>query len=195
MLKIIAQKAKMGTTDYYIAKMTAKDLTDNVNFACELPNWKETPYESRIQREIDTQKVIDVIYPLFIQRKDSFWGSMIISVMSGMSERSFISIKEYLKADNTIEDQLMIDDVGIITLSDDANLIVIDGQHRLLAIKLALHGIDGIPKAVLNMSEEMEREMGKIPIDHEIEYEEISVVLVDGSNRKSIQNLEFHLSR
>ena len=39
MVTIGVQKAKLGSTVYYIGKMRAGELIDNVGFAAELPEW------------------------------------------------------------------------------------------------------------------------------------------------------------
>lgn len=46
-----AQKARIGSTDYYIAKMELEELVNSVGLAIELPEWKDMTPDEKMQRE------------------------------------------------------------------------------------------------------------------------------------------------
>ena len=70
---ICVQKARLGTTDYYIAKMPVGELVDTVGLAIELPEWKDMTADEKMQREPDLNRVVNEICPYFTQDKDKFF--------------------------------------------------------------------------------------------------------------------------
>ena len=193
-LKVIAQKGRMGLTDFYITKMVAKDLVDHVHFACELDNWNALPYKNRIQRDINIRRVIDEIYPFFINGQNSFWGSIIVCAMTGIGTEDFSPITKYLKLDNSCSIEKPLNDIGILSLPDSASLIAVDGQHRLLAMKLAVYGVDAITLLPQKITKDIKKELEDFSPNPNVGDEEISVVFVNGIEAESVQNMEFHLS-
>ena len=51
MKTIWVQKARIGSTDYYIAKMELEELVNSVGLAIELPEWKDMTPDEKMQRE------------------------------------------------------------------------------------------------------------------------------------------------
>ena len=49
-------KARMGDTDYYIAKISAGELIDRVGIAKEMPEWPDMSAEEKMQRECDIRR-------------------------------------------------------------------------------------------------------------------------------------------
>ena len=58
---------------YYIGKMRAGELIDNVGFAAELPEWSEMTADEKMQRQPDITRVINEIVPYVIEDPDRFF--------------------------------------------------------------------------------------------------------------------------
>ena len=56
MVTIGVQKAKLGSTVYYIGKMRAGELIGNVGFVAVLPEWSEMTADEKMQRQPDNLK-------------------------------------------------------------------------------------------------------------------------------------------
>ena len=54
-----AQRAKLGSTVYYIAKMPVEELVNSVGLAIELPEWKDMTPDEKMQREPDINRVVN----------------------------------------------------------------------------------------------------------------------------------------
>ena len=174
------QKAKLGTTEYFIGKMKAGELIDNVGFAAELPEWEEMTVDEKMQRKPDIARIVNEIVPYVIEDPDRFFNSLIIDVFSGYDKLEFEPLSKVVK-DLPKAYQKPMEDMGYLTLPGSERLITLDGQHRLLALKIAIRGVNGIPAGT-----KMTRAMSELKPHLELAQEEISIVLVE---HKDNQNL------
>lgn len=125
-------KGQMGNTDFYQATMKARDLVQGVRPANELDEWTTMSIEDRMQREPDLKRIKEQIAPYLAEAKDRFFGSMIVLVYKG--EIYFDSIKDWVSNKAPRAYQSVADNIGVITI-DGGSLIMLDGQHRLLALE------------------------------------------------------------
>lgn len=124
-------KGKMGETEYYQATIRASDLVHRVRSASELDEWATMTIEDRLQRSPDLKRVKAEIAPYIAQTKDRFFGSMIVLVYKG--EIGFESLKTLnSKLPNAYK--TVVENMGVLTI-DGGSLIMLDGQHRLLALE------------------------------------------------------------
>ncbi|MBD1837394.1 DNA sulfur modification protein DndB [Coleofasciculus sp. FACHB-501] len=131
-LVIPCVKGRMGNTDFYQAKMSARDLVQGIRPASELDEWTTMSIEERLQREPDPKRIKEEIAPYIAQSKDRFFGSMIVLIYRG--EIYFDSIKDWVSSKAPRAYQSVADDIGVVTIQG-GSLIVLDGQHRLLALR------------------------------------------------------------
>lgn len=116
-------QAKMGQTPYYICKMAA---------------------EEKMQRECDIKRIVEEIVPYVTDDPDRFFSSLIVDIYSGFDEICFeplSTVAGSLPAAYAVP----MADMGFITLPGKERLIALDGQHRLLSLKIAIRGIMGVP--------------------------------------------------
>ncbi|BAY18772.1 DGQHR domain protein [Anabaenopsis circularis NIES-21] len=125
-------KGQMGNTEFYQATMKARDLVQGVRPANELDEWTTMSIEDRMQREPDLKRIKEQIAPYLAEAKDRFFGSMIVLVYKG--EIYFDSIKDWVSSKAPRAYQSVADDIGVVTI-DGGSLIILDGQHRLLALE------------------------------------------------------------
>ncbi len=124
-------KGKMGDTEFYEATIPARELVTGVRPASELDNWASMGIEERMQRDPNLKRITQEIAPYIAKSKDRFFGSVIVLVYRG--DVYFESLKE-LGSKLPHAYRSVGDNIGFITI-DGGSLIVLDGQHRLLALE------------------------------------------------------------
>ena len=176
-------KAKMGTTDYFITKMTAGQLIDSVGFAMEMPEWEKMTVDEKMQRSLEVNRVVNDIVPYVVEDPDKFFGSLIVDIFSGYNEVAFESIIQVAK-DLPMAYSSPMKDMGFLTIPGDQRLIALDGQHRLLSLKIAIKGLMGIP-AGTNISPAW-----KSLVPHpDLASEEICVIFVKHTDNLKIRKI------
>ena len=176
-------KGKMGTTTYYMAKMSAGELIDRVGIAKELPEWPAMTAEEKMQRECNIKRVVDEIVPYIIEDPDRFFPSLIIDIFSGFEDIEYENIAEALP--NVPKAYLVpMRDMGFITLPGKERLIALDGQHRLLSLKIAIRGIMGVPAGTKTFPS-----MTHLTPHPELANEEISVIFVKHTDTQKIRKI------
>lgn len=183
MVTIGVQKAKLGSTVYYIGKMRAGELIDNVGFAAELPEWSEMTADEKMQRQPDITRVINEIVPYVIEDPDRFFNSLIIDVFSGYDELDFEPVSQVVK-DLPKAYQIPMQDMGFLTLPGKERLIALDGQHRLLSLRIAIRGVYGLPAGAKVPSTTKSLEPHP-----ELADEEVSIILVEHKDNQKIRKI------
>lgn len=188
MKTIWAQRAKLGSTVYYIAKMPVEELVNSVGLAIELPEWKDMTPDEKMQREPDINRVVNEICPYFIEDQDRFFGSLIVDIYSGFENMKFDPISKYVKDDITFAYDVSMQDAGFLSLPGKERLIALDGQHRLLAMKLCLKGNSAI-SAVMLGNKKMTSQMLALEAHPELADEEVSVIFVEHRDNMKIRKI------
>jgi DNA sulfur modification protein DndB len=158
---IPALRAKMGDTVYYESKMVARELIAQVRPAKESDKWATFGIEERMQREPDLKRIVKEIAPYIANTKDHFFGSLIILCYGNIQ---FESVKD-LWSKVPLAYKSKADDIGFITI-DGGSFIVLDGQHRLLALKQIVGNVDN-PVEGLYAAQIPDDEVSVIFIEHE----------------------------
>ena len=188
MKTIWAQRAKLGSTVYYIAKLPVEELVNSVGLAIELPEWKDMTPDEKMQREPDINRVVNEICPYFIEDQDRFFGSLIVDIYSGFENMKFDPISKYVKDDITFAYDVSMQDAGFLSLPGKERLIALDGQHRLLAMKLCLKGNSAI-SAVMLGNKKMTSQMLALEAHPELADEEVSVIFVEHRDNMKIRKI------
>lgn len=183
MVTIGVHKAKLGSTVYYIGKMRAGELIDNVGFAAELPEWSEMTADEKMQRQPDITRVINEIVPYVIEDPDRFFNSLIIDVFSGYDELDFEPVSQVAK-DLPKAYQIPMQDMGFLTLPGKERLIALDGQHRLLSLRIAIRGVYGLPAGA-----KVPSTMKSLEPHPELADEEVSIILVEHKDNQKIRKI------
>lgn len=132
---IPAIRARMGNTTYFETKMPARELAMAARPAKETDAWG-TSIEERIQRELNEKRVRDQIVPYLVKSADRFFGSIIVLIYKGNVEFEDVgSVVGKIQAAY----RSVAEDVGFLTI-DGGELVVLDGQHRLAALRDVVTG-------------------------------------------------------
>lgn len=137
-------KAKMGKTEYYITKIAAGELIEKVGIAKEMPEWPNMTAEEKMQRECDIRRIVEEIVPYVIEDPDHFFSSLIVDIYSGFDDIKFESVEEAVDRIPAAY-AVPMKGMGFITLPGKERLIALDGQHRLLSLRIAIRGMMGVP--------------------------------------------------
>lgn len=124
----LALKANMGDWEYYVTTMKASDLVEYVKFAEEVVPSPEL--DEILQRNL--AKRSEGIAEFLTTNDERFFGSLILAVYGGSPKFSRVEIDSIglLGISNSM--------VGILQFDGKEDYYVLDGQHRLAAIKSVL---------------------------------------------------------
>lgn len=127
---------KLGNTKFYETTMKVRDLVANVRPPSEIDGWANVNIEERMQREPDTKRILTQLAPYIAKNADRFFGSVIVLIYKG--DIAFESILDFGSKIPAAYKQ-NAQRIGFVTI-DGGALIMLDGQHRLLALDLVQKG-------------------------------------------------------
>lgn len=131
-----AIRGSLGNTDFYQTTMKVGDLVKTVRPPKEIDGWANFSIEERMQREPDLGRIKSQLAPYIAKNADRFFGSIIVLVYKG--EITFEGLADVAKnIPNAYKKNA--ERVGFVTI-DGGVLIVLDGQHRLLALEMVNGG-------------------------------------------------------
>lgn len=135
-------RGKLGSTEYFIVTMKAKDVAEKMKAAVEIEGWDDLSLEQKYQREIDLGRVRRDIAPYLAGDEDRFFGCLIVAVQNG-GEMEYEPVKEVTRGKVFAgSHNLAANGLGFLNLSGEEIMIPIDGQHRAKAIDFAIRGRD-----------------------------------------------------
>ncbi len=148
---VAAMKGKLGSTEYFILAMKAKELVEKIIIPSEMDGWENITLEEREQRDINYARVKNQIAPYLATDKDRFFGAIILTALN-FNPDNFEPIADIATKGlpNLYKTQAQI--MGFLTLEGNEQLIPLDGQHRLKAMQFAMEGKDEKSKVIPNFS-------------------------------------------
>ena len=133
MIVFPAIKAKMGTWDYFMVKMTMRELSESVKFASDV--YEEKTLDEAIQRVLDESRVKKSISTYLIRQPDRFFSSIVVAALGGSPNWFPVTMEDDPRFSLFIGDNRLNDSFGVLTFDGTQNYYALDGQHRLSAIK------------------------------------------------------------
>ena len=133
---IPAIRGKLGNTEFFETTMKVRDLVQAVRPPREMDGWANFSIEERMQREPDVKRIQSQLAPYLAKNADRFFGSVVVLIYKG--EITFEALTELAK-NIPAAYKLNAQRIGFITI-DGGALIVLDGQHRLLAMRMVQQG-------------------------------------------------------
>lgn len=146
---IPAMRGKFGSTEYFVVRMPAKELTERLTIPKEIEGWDDLTIEERWQREINYNRVKKHIAPYLASDPDRFFGALIVDILN-CDRVTFESISDVV---SKLPELYRTDskDVGFLVLSGEEVLVPLDGQHRLVALRFAMTGKDNTGKEIADL--------------------------------------------
>ena len=133
---IPAITGRIGNTNYYETIMKVCDLVQAVRPPREMDSWANLGIEERMQREPDQKRIKMQLAPYLAKNADRFFGSIVVLVYRG--EVIFEPVGDLAKNVSAAQ-RKNAERIGFLTI-DGGTLIVLDGQHRLLALRMVQQG-------------------------------------------------------
>ena len=127
-----ALRAHMGNWEYYIVKMTMKDVVKEVGFASEV--YENRTLDDAIQRALKKRRVEREIVPYLALREDRFFSSIVVAALGGNPTFTPVEITADPKF-SLFKVGGLDDAFGILTFDGGQQYFALDGQHRLKSIK------------------------------------------------------------
>ncbi len=145
-MTVAAIHGRMGSIEFWQTKMRARELVAQARPASELDNWTHLSIEERIQRELNKRRVREEIVPYLAQAADRFFGSILVLVQN---PKDFI-FEPLSDVTSKIPAAYrpVVEAMGVLTI-DGGQLVVLDGQHRLAALRTVIQGSDEKGKPVV----------------------------------------------
>lgn len=125
-----AIKAHMGDWDYYVVRMTMREVAREVRLASDL--WEDKTLSDAIQRVLDESRVKQQIVNFLSRRDDRFFASLVVAAIGG--NPTWTPMKSRFG-----------DSFGELSFEVDPRYYALDGQHRLKAIQELMADPAGAP--------------------------------------------------
>lgn len=115
----------MGSTTFYQVVIPARDLVKLVRLPNKENRWAYKGIEERMNNDPSRRRVKSDLIPYLKDSENRFFGSLIVLVNGGKLEfHSAVGANPSVGSDR----------LGCLTL-EDSELVVLDGQHRLIALQ------------------------------------------------------------
>lgn len=128
-----AIKIQIGSWEYFSLRMKFKELSPNIKFAHDPDIGKPSVLDEMIQREIKESRSYTSITNYIVGRDDRFFSSMVVACLGNMPKFTPVIPSEETLAELNMEPSDR--EIGYVTMDQTQNFFVLDGQHRMLAIK------------------------------------------------------------
>ena len=137
-----AMSGKIGSTEYYILALAAKDLAESTELTTPA-KWKKMTVEERYQRKLDVRRVRHIA-SYFSTNRGRFFGSIVIGLNKKPHFEKFELMLGKPQERSPMFDLIAkdLDSLGVLTLKGDEQWLPLDGQHRISAIRCAIKGTD-----------------------------------------------------
>lgn len=128
-----ALRMEMGTWTYYVVKMSARELAENVQFAHDV--YTDRTLGEAIQRILKTRRVKTEIVRYLKRQKDRFFSSLVVAALDGDPTFYPVNIADDPQFQIFRDDQRLNESFGVLRFDGTQKYYALDGQHRLAAIK------------------------------------------------------------
>lgn len=132
-----AMRARMGDWNYYMVRMTMREVAREVRLASDL--WEDRTLSAAIQRVLDESRVKQQIVDYLARRDDRFFASLVVAAIGGHPTWT----PEDLRA--SPHSRAFSGVFGTLAFDEDPRYYALDGQHRLTAIQELLADPAGAP--------------------------------------------------
>ena len=158
-----AMRAKMGSWPYFIVRMKMREIAKEVDLAEDL--FDDNQLRDHMQRTRNTRRVERDLVDYLVDQEDRLFSSIVVAAVGGSPSWQPVEEVEGVDAPSVFS-QLFKDSVGALMFADEPQYYVLDGQHRVSAIKLLADG--EAPKACEDgFLDEVLSVIVVLPEDHE----------------------------
>jgi DNA sulfur modification protein DndB len=184
MATLAAIKGKFGNIEYYQCTMKPKDLISRTETAVNYfskEDWQEMEKGGQMQREPQIRYLTEIA-PYLIRNKNRFFNSIVVLLDPKLCK--FKSLDEYpVRINNEFTTISKILDfsyeegaktIGFLSVKDTGHMIILDGQHRMLAFRTVIADREKLEKILQKTGETYEQYS-----DHGVFDDDVSVIFVN----------------
>ena len=135
-----ALRSRMGTWDYYVVKMSANELSQNVKYASEVHD--DRTLDKAIQRILDESRVKKDIVEYLKRQPNRFFSSIVVAALEGNPIFYPVKVTDDPRFEIFSDEQKLNEAFGVLKFDGNQKYYALDGQHRLSAIKTLLDRTD-----------------------------------------------------
>ena len=146
-----AIRGKMGEYEYFQTTMKPGDVISKTSAAVDYfspADWEEMGEIARVQREPDKIRILQEIAPYLIRSQKRFFNSIV--VLLDQKACDFQSLDDHPVnkpgGQATTASKLFLpayqdkaESMGFLEISDSKSMLILDGQHRMLALKKVMN--------------------------------------------------------
>ncbi len=119
-----AMKGSFGGVSYYMCTLPIDKVADSLHFEKDL-HIVNPSFAERIQRTLNQKRAEDEIYKGYLLNEGTrFFNSLVVSILPNKIDKGFYK-----------EEQIPNSDIFKLELTHDVKKVVVDGQHRLFALR------------------------------------------------------------
>ena len=184
MTTVAAIRGKMGDYEYYQATMKPQDVISKSAAAINYFSpeaWEEMGNNARLQREPDFKRIKEEIAPYLIRSKKRFFNSIVVLLDENKCE--FHSLKDHTTTSDgkpTFVSKLLqpayqkkAETIGFLEIEESKGMLILDGQHRMLALKTALNEQNELRDIFKKQDEDFDSYK-----NHNVDEDDVSVIFL-----------------
>lgn len=126
----------MGAWRYFVVKMSARELSEQVKFASEIDD--DRTLDEAIQRVLNTSRVKKEIVTYVQKQPYRFFSSIVVAALGGKPQFYPVQIADDPQFQLFADDDRLNESFGVLRFDGTQDYYALDGQHRLAAIRSAL---------------------------------------------------------
>ena len=130
-------KAKMGRWDYFMVRMSMRELAENVKYAEEIHGANQL--SEAIQRGLKLSRAMKEIASYLAKQEDRFFSSIVVAALDGDPQWHPVSLEADPQFNILKNDQKLSEAFGVLSFSGEQDYYALDGQHRLAAIRALIN--------------------------------------------------------
>ena len=131
-----ALRSQMGSWNYYVVKMSARELSENVKYAFEV--YENRTLDEAIQRVLNENRVNKEIVEYLKGQPARFFSSIVVAALEGNPRFYPVHVTEDPQFAIFYDDDRLNEAFGVLKFDGRQKYYALDGQHRLSAIKTLL---------------------------------------------------------
>lgn len=132
-----AIRATMGDWNYYIVRMKMREIAQEVEFAHDI--YEDRTLSDAIQRELKERRVKKDIVGYLARRNDRFFSSIVVAAMEGEPVWHPVEMDTSVVPAIFSQSRSLRNSFGVLSFGDEPKYYVLDGQHRVSAIRLLVN--------------------------------------------------------
>ena len=132
-----AMRAQMGDWQYYMVRMKMREIARKVQLAQDI--YEDRTIRDAVQGALGKRRVRAELVNYLARRPDRFFSSIVVAAIEGDPSWHPVEMDTSTVPKILASSRSMRDSFGVLSFGDEPKYCVLDGQHRVAAIKLLIN--------------------------------------------------------